>query len=317
MIEKLDIRLYQARDESNWNRFVTTEDVPNLLFMRDFMTYHEDRFKDYSLVVYDADALIAICPAHKVETQLRSHWGLTYGGLHFTKDLNEIERTSIWAKIKVYLTQHGFSSIMVKQVPDFYLEDQTISKENLFYSNWQMVHSEPVFAIDYNKALNIHKTKLKHYRRNQNSNFEIERTNSFSEFWENVLIPRLTSRHGVTPVHSLSEISMLASRFPDNIIQYNLRSENEILAGITLFDKGKVIKSQYGATTDKGEKLRALEFLFIHLIYKYQQQEKSFFSMGTIGDKRFAAGFNPGLKKQKEELGCEEFHQHFFTFDLS
>ena len=109
-------------------------------------------------------------------------------------------------------------------------------------------------------------------------------------------------------MHSLEEISKLKASFPENIIQYNVIYEGETVAGITLFESEFVVKSQYAATTDLGEKLRALDYLFIQLIEVYRQQGKRFFSMGTI-DSDSEIGFNEGMLKQKEELGCSCFTQ--------
>jgi hypothetical protein len=55
----------------------------HLLFHRDFMEYHSDRFQDYSLLIFEEDKLIAVLPANRVEDRL-SHQGLTYGGLVYS-----------------------------------------------------------------------------------------------------------------------------------------------------------------------------------------------------------------------------------------
>ena len=93
-------------------------------------------------------------------------------------------------------------------------------------------------------------------------------------------------------------------------------SLKNILAGITIFDKGHVVKSQYGATTQLGEKERALEFLFIELMNKYKAIGSSYFSMGTAVDKSFPLGINVGLEKQKVELGCTTYHQKIYNMSM-
>jgi len=280
------------------------------------MEYHKQRYKDHSLLVFRNESLVAICPAHRVDNVLKSHWGLTYGGFVWGHQFSEEMVLAVYEASKQFLLKQGITKLEVKEIPAFYLDQEANAWNRTLFKYAQAFHTEKVFAIDYDRPLTIHKTKLKHYRKGKKLGFEIAETPDFSQFWNTVLIPRLSSRHSVKPVHSLEEISLLASRFPDEIKQFTISLNGELLAGITLFDKGEVVKSQYGATTERGQKLRALEFLFLYLIYFYQQQGKSFFSMGTIGDDRFPDGFNPGLKKQKEELGCTEFHQHFYTFEL-
>ena len=75
------------------------------------------------------------------------------------------------------------------------------------------------------------------------------------------------------------------------------------------------MKSQYGATTKKGEELRALDFLFINLIQKYKSEGKLFFDMGIVNDDN-EKGYHAGLLKQKEELGCSVYSQDFYKMNL-
>ena len=58
------------------------------------MEYHKDRFDDYSLMIFNVNnKLVAILPAHKVDSVLYSHQGLTYGGLVLSsKVILEIKR---------------------------------------------------------------------------------------------------------------------------------------------------------------------------------------------------------------------------------
>jgi uncharacterized protein (DUF486 family) len=45
----------------------------------------EDRFQDYSLLIFEEDKLIAVLPANRVGETVYSHQGLTYGGLVYKK----------------------------------------------------------------------------------------------------------------------------------------------------------------------------------------------------------------------------------------
>lgn len=309
------ITQYQLTYRNDWNKFLKSADS-SFLFLREFMEYHAHKFEDFSLLIFNQEDLIAICPAHKEDDILKSHWGLTYGGVIWKNGLSLDIVDKATNELLVFLRQKGFYHLQIKALPEFYMDELSQRQNQVFKAKAQINHQDRVFAIDYNQPLSIHKTKRKHYRKGHSVGFKIEASNDYKLFWNQVLIPRLKAKHGVEPVHSLSEIKLLGQQFPRNIIQYNISLDDEILAGITIFDKGMVVKSQYGATTDKGEKLRALEYLFMHLIYKYKEEGRRFFSMGTIGDDRFPDGYNPGLKKQKEELGCRMYVQQFFTFDI-
>jgi len=169
-------------------------------------------------------------------------------------------------------------------------------------------------AIDFSTEFKISKSKMKHFRRVSELDIEMRKESSFTAFWDKVLIPRLQEKHNTNPVHTKEEIQFLAEKFPESIVQYNAYFENEIVAGITLFHFGDIVKSQYGATTSQGEKLRALDFLFINLINEFKDKV-SFFDMGTVTEEN-AQGYNPGLLKQKEELGCSVYNQDFYSLSI-
>ena len=43
---------YTAEDKIEWDRFIATAKNATFLFQRDFMDYHQDRFEDFSLMIY-------------------------------------------------------------------------------------------------------------------------------------------------------------------------------------------------------------------------------------------------------------------------
>lgn len=310
------VALYSASEKIKWDNFISNSNQPFFLFQRNFMDYHNHRFKDYSLMVYENDELIALLPANRVGENIYSHQGLTYGGLILNNIYNDKVLLAIYFAVLEFVRANSVKSISLKSLPEFY--DKTVVFSNrLLKGNLgaEVYQKHKVLAVDYDLPFTIHKTKLKNYRKNKKKGFVIEETNSFDVFWNEVLIPRLKSKHNTKPVHSLTEIKLLNSRFPNQIKQFNIFLDNKILAGITIFDKGRVVKSQYGATTERGEKERALEYLFIHLIYKYKDYGKHFFSMGTVTDTSNKMGYNPGLLKQKEELGCKIYSQDFLLIE--
>jgi len=281
------------------------------------MDYHSDRFVDFSLMVKKENDIVAVLPANKSTDELISHQGLTYGGLITRKGLDVESIKAVVNALLTFLKDAGFKFIEIRELPTFYQCDLSHYVLNaLIDDTTTIIGANKVLAIDYNKPLSIHKTKLKHYRKNKDKGFEIKEEDNFDEFWNQVLVPRLKDRHNTKPVHTLQEISLLKSRFNDGIKQFNIYLKGQILAGITIFDKGQIVKSQYGATTALGETERALEYLFIDLIHKYKAEGKSFFSMGTIMDKSYPEGYNIGLMRQKIELGCKEYKQNILRIFL-
>lgn len=304
------VKRYQKEDRQQWDDFVASSKNGTFLFHRNFMEYHQDRFEDYSLLLYKNHNLISVFPANKSDKTVYSHQGLTYGGL-VLHDINGEDVHQLVKTLVAYLKDRGMLKLVVKSIPPFYHKQPANELYfELIDQGGTLYHRDLNLAIDYSKPLSIHKSKLKHYRKRQDLGFHISETDNFKPFWNEVLVPRLKTKHNVAPVHNLEEIQLLKLRFPNNIRQFEIRLHGIILAGITIFNSDTVIKSQYGATTEAGEKYRALDFLFITLIKKHKELGYYFFDMGTVTDG------NLGLLKQKEELGCDIYTQDFYSFTI-
>jgi hypothetical protein len=298
-----------------WNDFVTKAKNATFLFHRNFMEYHEDRFLDYSLIVETENKWVAVLPANSVENQVFSHQGLTYGGLVYDAKLDVEKVRLVVDSVFDFLRKQEKNNLIYKPILPFYTQNSSEEIAYfLFYNNAKLYRKDLNLAIDFTKKWSVSKSKMKHFRRISTLDLEIRQDQNFEVFWNAVLIPRLKEKHQTKPVHSLAEIKKLAHQFPENIVQYNVYFEDEIVAGITLFHFSNGIKSQYGATTILGEKMRALDFLFITLIEAFKD-EVDFFDMGTVTEDN-ATGYNPGLLKQKEELGCSVYTQDFYTLSL-
>lgn len=309
------VRKYTSADYSAWNNFITQAKNATFLFHRDFMEYHQDRFEDYSLIVENETDWVGVLPANRVGYEVFSHQGLTYGGLVFNESFDGKTVISIFECLLNYLKKNQLKTFFIKPILPFYVDKNFIEIESLLIQkNANLYRKDMNLVIDFKKDYSISKSKLKHFRRVSLLGLEIKEDNNFQLFWNDVLIPRLNEKHSAKPVHSLKEILYLHSKFPQNIKQFNVYFDNEILAGITLFVFKNGVKSQYGATTSSGEKMRALDFLFITLIDQFKDKV-AFFDMGTVSENQ-GKSFNPGLLKQKEELGCTISTQDYYSIEL-
>lgn len=310
------VRKYHKNDFDLWNKFVADAKNATFLFHRDFMEYHEDRFEDFSLLIFDEEKLKAILPANKKDDAIHSHQGLTYGGLLFLEKLNAEKIETIFDEILNFLKLNGFKTFYYKPIPNFYFTKGNNEMDFfLFRKNAVLERKEMNLALNLQTSLHISKSKMKHFRRIENLDLDIVEERDFTPFWDEVLSPRLLEKFNVKPVHSKEEITLLQTKFPKHIKQFSVYQEDTIVAGITIFETNGVVKSQYGATSKKGEAVRALDFLFIHLIFKFKREGKRFFDMGVVTEKN-EKGYNPGLLKQKEELGCTVYNQDFYKITL-
>ncbi len=86
----MDIKQYTPDCVDEWNQFVAESKNGTFLFDRRYMDYHQDRFRDHSLMFYQDGRLLAVLPAHVDGDTLYTHRGLTYGGLVMSLSLIHI-----------------------------------------------------------------------------------------------------------------------------------------------------------------------------------------------------------------------------------
>ncbi|SCX83407.1 hypothetical protein [Flavobacterium caeni] len=308
------VQPYEPQYYDLWNAFVCKAKNATFLFERDFMEYHSHRFEDCSLLVFDNQKLMAVMPANRVGDEVFSHQGLTYGGLVLPPGATPSIVFDLFDAVLRHLKSKGFRRIEIKPILSFYHQEPAFESDCFLVAHGAKLYRRDCnLAVDFNGPDLLSKSKKKHYRRVSSAGIEIVESRDFGPFWKEVLGPKLASKYGAKPVHSLDEITLLAKRFPHNITQYDAYYDGRIVAGITLFEFENGIKSQYGATTIEGEKWRALDFLFITLIDKFKER-MAFFDMGTV--MATDGQINTGLMKQKEELGCSVYHQDFYSLAL-
>jgi hypothetical protein len=315
-VKNYSVRPYQESDYELWNTFVSAAKNATFLFHRDFMEYHKERFDDFSLLVFDKVKLVAVLPANRVDNKVYSHQGLTYGGLVYASKLKIEKIETILDLLFDFFKSKRIEHFYLHPIPSFYLGQGNAAIDFfLMKKGAQLYRKEMNMVAHLPQEIPISKSKLKHFRRTEVLGLRVVEETTFQPFWEKILEPRLVEKYDAKPVHSLAEIQLLHERFPKNIKQFSAYLEDKIVAGITIFDFENGVKSQYGATSKKGEKYRALDFLFISLLDIFQKKGKLFFDMGIVNDSG-EKGFHSGLLQQKEELGCTVWSQDFYKITL-
>jgi hypothetical protein len=120
----------------------------------------------------------------------------------------------------------------------------------------------------------------------------------------------MLKKHKLQPVHSLDEIKLLASRFPNNIKQYNIYVNNIIMAGCTMFINQNVAHAQYISGTDEGRSNGCLDFLFNYLITD-AFREHTYFDFGNCNEES-GTKINYGLIDWKEGFGGRAISHDFY-----
>ena len=309
------IRKYQSPDYSLWNEFVATAKNATFLFHRDFMEYHSDRFQDFSLLIFDENqTLKAILPANKVDDIVFSHQGLTYGGLVLNQKTKMQEVIEITFNLLRFLYENEISTLNLKQLPSFYAKFPSEEMEYLsFILNAKLVRRDTLSVIAMHTDFLFTKGRIEGIRKGKENNLICKEEASFESFWNEILIPNLKQKHRAKPVHSLDEITFLKSKFPNNIRQFNVYKENEIVAGTTIFESNSVVHSQYISGNSNKNELGSLDFLHNYLIHEVFPK-KDFFDFG-ISNENHGKNINHGLLFWKESFGARTIVQNFYEIE--
>lgn len=311
------IRRYSPEQKRLWDDFACRSRNATFLLLRDYMDYHSERFADHSLLAYKGSRLMALLPAHLDGTTLCSHRGLSYGGWILPPaHLDCSDVLDLWNAFLDYCRTQDFSDIDYKPLPAIYASQP--SDEDL-YALWrcgaEMSECSPsaAIALDANPGLN----QLR--RRNLNATselpLEIARCESAADYaaFHAMLAECLAERHAATPVHTLDEMLLLASRFPfdrdrlGNISLWTAKLDGQIHAGAWVFNTPRTLHAQYIATTGRGRELNLLTPLFARLIALagagHFGPGKRFFDFG-ISTEQAGRILNAGLYRQKASFGA-------------
>lgn len=278
------------------------------------MEYHQDRFDDYSLLIYKKETLIALLPANRVADTVYSHQGLTYGGLLFTQKLKFSAVLSIFKTVLEFLEKENCKILTLKLLPSIYtLVPNDELDYLLFLTEAQLTHREALSVIDNRLVPKISNNRLEGVKRGKKHGLVIKEVEGFEAFWNTILIPNLSAKHDAIPVHTLSEISFLKEKFPKNIRQFNVYKDDNIIAGTTIFESQFVAHSQYISGNSQKNELGSLDYLH-HYLIKEVFKDKDYFDFGVSNENK-GKQVNLGLQFWKEGFGARTIKQDFYILE--
>ncbi|MFH4965124.1 GNAT family N-acetyltransferase [Gaetbulibacter sp. M235] len=312
-MDSYEVVRYSANLYDEWNNFVLTSKNATFLFHRDFMGYHQDRFEDFSLMVYHKNKLVCVFPANINANKLHSHQGLSYGGLILpSKSSFNSVLESLYSILKFSYNQN-IKSIILKQLPRIYhLRPSDELDYLLFILKAKSNRKDISMTISLNKALEFSALRKRQLKTALQNDLKIKLEVDFTAFWNDVLVPNLKLKFGVKPVHSLFEINALHEKFPNNIKQYNVYLKDEILAGCTVFETENVAHLQY-ISTKKDKNIGALDFLINKLISEVYK-DKEYFDFG-ISNENKGKNINLGLLNWKQSFGASAIVHDFYEVE--
>ena len=301
----IEIVRYTPDMAASWDAFVGQSKNATFLLYRGYMDYHADRFVDFSLMFYDKGRLCALMPANDDgQGTLWSHRGLTYGGLLMNQRCKAAQVCELMNELNSYLRQQGFSRVVYKHIPWVYASQPS---EEALFAIANVCHAQ-LYARDIASVVMLDRRqpfstlRRRGVKKGQQAGLYVREQTDLTVFWQ-MLVQHLWQKFRAKAVHTVDEMMLLRSRFPNNIRLMTVCCDEEILGGTLLYDCGQTVKTQYIMASDEGRRHGALDFLFDRLLERYESEGRQFFDFGT-SNKVDNDDLNESLIFQKEGFGA-------------
>ena len=297
-----EIRRYTETDKAAWDAFVAASKNGTFLFFRDYMDYHSDRFEDCSLMFYREGRLYGVMPANRKGDVFQTHAGLTYGGLVMDAKTTAAATVELFRELNEYLRKEGFRQVLYKCIPWMY--HQMAAEEDLYAiartCDARLQERDLGTVIIQRNTIRWERIRRRALKRAQEAGITVESSDDLAGFWE-VLCDNLKRTYDSKPVHTLDEIELLHSRFPDNIVLYVAKKGDDILAGMVLYVSQQVVRAQYSSASLLGKELGAIDIIYDRVI-NHDFRHLPYFEFGTsaLGNTNI---INESLIFQKEGFG--------------
>lgn len=307
------VRPYAEADANDWDALVERSRNGNLLHRRGYMDYHANRFVDRSLMVERDGEVVAVFPANIRENLVTSHGGLTYAGLITTQALRAEATLAVFEQIGNHYRAHGVERIVYKAVPHVF---HAYPAEEDLYALHRV--GAQLKRRDLSSVIPLQET----FHFTQGRRHSIDKARKVGIQWQagtdpaafHALLSEVLGKHDAVPTHSLAELRLLQARFPQQIVLHEARREETLLAGVLVYDFGKVVHTQYMAASEEGRRLDALSFLLAELIGDIYA-DRTYFSFG-ISTEQEGRVLNSGLVAQKEYFGARAVVHDFYEWQL-
>ena len=307
---------YSASNREAWDTFVDTSRNGTFLFRRDYMEYHRKRFQDFSLIITTGDQLGALFPANRDGDTVISHAGLTFGGLICDRRATAERVAAVLFAILEVLRAEGIRALIYKTVPTIY--HQAPAEEDryaLFSFGAQVVRRDVLTVICPTSPWQPSPKRRWSWNRAQRLNgVAVGPSQDWAGYWR-VLGERLREQYGVSPVHSLEEITSLAAKFPAAIRLLTATINGEVAAGAVLYESARVVHTQYLASNADARTYGLLDLVLRSAIEDTRRTGKWFdFGSSTQQDGNY---LNGGLIHYKESFGGRTVVQDSYRLDLA
>jgi hypothetical protein len=311
----MEVCQYTADKKNEWDNFIENSKNGTFMLKRDYMDYHADRFKDFSVMVYDDGKLLSVMPASLHENgEVRSHGGLTYGGFITDRKMTTPKMLGVFEAVKNFFVNAGVKKVIYKRVPSIYYSypsDEDLYA--LFINNASLVRRDIGTTVYQKDKIPFNERRRRNIKKAVKAELITAKSDDYDTYMD-MLTDVLANHHNAKPVHTSAEIKMLAGRFPENISLWAAYDGQEMLAGIVIYETPLVAHCQYIANSERGRNVGALDLVVDYLINDIYT-DKAFFDFG-ISNEQEGRYLNVGLVGQKQEFGGRAVAYDFYEWSL-
>jgi hypothetical protein len=306
---------YNKNHKSSWNDFLVLSKNGTFMLDRNYMDYHSDQFIDHSLMFYDEDdSLVAVMPASLHGDELRSHGGLTYGGIISNRKMTVQKMLDVFCALKMHMQENNIAKLIYKKIPSIYYSypsDEDLYA--LFRDDAELIRRDVSTAIDLRDPIGFSERRRRNIKKTEKTSLLVKMSNDFKTYVD-LLNEVLEKRHNTVAAHAAHELERLAMLFPDNIKLFVAFLEDEMIAGSIVFETPTVAHTQYLANSKIGCKIGALDLVIDHII-KIYSNSKIYLDFG-ISTTKEGRCLNEGLISQKQEFGGRAIVHDFYELSV-
>tara|TARA_R110001592_G_scaffold105385_3_gene296333 strand:+ start:104636 stop:105553 length:918 start_codon:yes stop_codon:yes gene_type:complete len=281
-----------------------------LMHDRAFLDYHPSgKFQDCSVIVYKDNAPVAVFSAHRKGKLVYSHKGLSYAGLiHKPSSFNQ--KLNCYQYLLKYYDSLGINTLQIKETPSIYDFNPNESTAYIMHlAQGEIIQMELSLAIKLPLRV-TNKGRKANIKQANLAKLEIIESKNPNIFWEELLLPNLENRYGKQPTHCKEEMAFLMGKFPQNIRQFNVYKDDQVLAGATVYLTPNCLHTQYLASNRQGREQHALDALIQYLCENFAGK-RQFLDFGHSNENQ-GLNINRFLFKWKESFGANSIvHNHF------
>lgn len=308
---------YSSEMKTQWDAFVEASRNATFLLRRDYMDYHAHRFTDASLMLYVGSRLMALLPASAHGAEVRSHGGLTYGGLvmPYAGAFTVATAMEAFRAIAAHYAARGFHTLTYKAIPHIY---HRYPSEEDVYALWhqgaQLLECNVASTIYLPDPIAFGESSRRNRNKALRNGLQVREHTDFAAFWA-VLEQLLRERYATAPVHSLEEITRLRNLFPRHIRLFCAEdAHGRVLGGMVLYFCGPCIHAQYTAATPEGKKLCAIAAVADYVLAN-ECSGARYFDFGTCNEDH-GRYLNTGLIEQKNGFGGRAIVYPTYSIDI-